>query len=42
MAYVTDGRIVKNFSLAEMTNKQAKVISVLSEQDIDFIKSHLE
>jgi len=24
MAYITDGRIVKNFSLAEMTNKQAK------------------
>ncbi len=24
MAYMTDGRIVKNFSLAEMTNKQAK------------------
>lgn len=24
MAYITDGRLVKNFSLAEMTNKQAK------------------
>lgn len=24
MAYITDGRIVKNFSLAEMTNKQTK------------------
>lgn len=24
MSYITDGRIVKNFSLAEMTNKQAK------------------
>ena len=23
MAYITDGRIVRNFSLAEMTNKQA-------------------
>lgn len=23
MAYITDGRITRNFSLAEMTNKQA-------------------
>lgn len=24
MAYITDGRLVRNFTLAEMTNKQAK------------------
>ncbi|NLZ83021.1 MAG: hypothetical protein GX915_05100 [Clostridiales bacterium] len=38
MAYITDGRIVKNFSLAEMTNKQAKdeVKLILTPEVIEF------
>jgi len=38
MAYITDGRIVKNFSLAEMTNKLAKdeIKLVLTPEVIEF------
>ncbi len=38
MPYITDGRIVKNFSLAEMTNKQAKddIKLVLTPQVVEF------
>lgn len=38
MAYITDGRIVKNFSLAEMTNKQAKdeIKLVLTPEVVEF------
>lgn len=38
MAYITDGRIVKNFSLSEMTNKQAKdeIKLVLTPEVIEF------
>jgi uncharacterized protein YcbK (DUF882 family) len=38
MAYITDGRIVKNFSLAEMTNKLAKdeIKLVLTPEVVEF------